>query len=223
MPRQYKVVVGPGAQNDQAPFQPNMVQGSRPDSPRLFSTRNQQGLQVAPVVNITAPISIEMFAGNHPDKPLPFSSKQIVSLFQFVQTTLPFSMDELYADRPISPRLFTVRNQLGIQLSQPTVPVINSPEMYAGNLPLQRRKLFGPLPVGNQTGQITPVVLFSIEMVQGSYPPTQRTPLLSGGSNQSLETSGLYLDISDEGGSGGGGGANSWETAWYNLNRRRNK
>lgn len=225
MPRQYKAVVGPSFQNDQAPFQPNMVQGSRPESPRLFTTRNQLGTIVAPVVNIAAPISPEMMQGYHPDKPLPFSANHLPSLFQFVQTTSPFSMDELYADRPISPRLFNVLNHLGAQLSQTTVPVINSPEMYVGALPPQKRKMFGPFPTGNLAGQITPVIAFSVEMTQGSAPPVQRYPLLSGLSNQSLEVaSGAFLDVSDEGGgSGGGGGANNWELAWYNLNRRRNK
>lgn len=162
------------------PFGIEMVFGSKPDRPRLF-TAPRIPLPISQTTQTSAPFSPEMTAGWMPSfdvRSAPYSTGGVFS----PPDVLFFSIEMVQGSGPSFPRLF-LGQRAGVQISQPThVQAPFSPEMsegYGPTVPV----LFRMPKVGWSIAQTSfDQAAFSPEMVAGSHPDSGRAwlPLRTG-------------------------------------------
>ena len=162
---------GPSGQNDATTFEPAMVQGWKPEQPRLFSSRNVQGLALSQTTHVQAPIFPSMFQGSMPPSPRPFRVKLGWTWSDIISAQMTVEMWE--GEMPSRPRIF-----LGPRIGQPLSQTSHtsaplSLEMSAGNRPDFPRLPFSAH-VGWQTSQPTFQVQMTTEQFQGAIPDRSR-------------------------------------------------
>jgi hypothetical protein len=159
--------------NDAASFTSSMVDGSHPDSPRLF-IKPRQGWQISQPTHTAAAFSAEMVAGAHPDKAaLPFRAKIGWTWSEHTFAT-QMTPEQFAGWHPDTGRLF-----LAPRIPQPldqTKANTAAPfgyEMVAGWHPDTGRFFVKPRQ-GWQDSQTTFDVTMTPEMWTGSRPDTSR-------------------------------------------------
>jgi hypothetical protein len=117
--------------SDIALFSVDMVQGARPDLPRLFLAPRIP-LPVSQTTQTDAPFSMEMAAGARPDRPRP-AFKPHEGWVQSPNIVTVFAFEMLIGAWPSQPRL-RYQPKIGWQLSQTThVAAPIGPEMTCGS------------------------------------------------------------------------------------------
>jgi hypothetical protein len=169
---QYQVRTGP-VTNDAATFEPAMVQGSKPDQPRLFSSRNQQGLTLAQTTHVPAPFVPSMSAGYGPEKNrerLPLRIGWSVS--QTTHDAAPFSL-EMSAGWVPDRNRERLPLRTGWSISQPTqTDAPFSIEMVKGWQPESARVF--RVKLGWSWSEHTFDLVMSPDMFGGWHPDTSR-------------------------------------------------
>jgi hypothetical protein len=169
---QYQVRTGP-VTNNAATFEPAMVQGSKPDQPRLFSSRNQQGLTLAQTTHVEAPFVPSMSAGYGPEKNrerLPLRIGWSVS--QTTHDAAPFSVEMSAGWKPERNRE-RLPLRTGWSISQPThTDAPFSIEMVKGWQPESARVF--RVKLGWSWSEHTFDVVMSPDMFGGWHPDTSR-------------------------------------------------
>lgn len=154
-------------------FSIEMIQGSKPDQPRLF-LGPRIPLPVSQTTHVAAPFSAEMVAGASPDRNRAFVYPK-TGVTWWTPEVDPFSVEMVIGWHPDRPRV-----HLGPRIPLPTSQTTHtdapfSAEMVAG-VTAPTKRYAAPFHVGWQWW--TPEVeAFSIEMVQGWHPDTARIRL----------------------------------------------